>query len=166
MAGQRAEPWAPPDVAGELREMQGAVSGWEQQADRETDPEQAAAYAGLASLVQDREAELDAEQQQRIDWDAAHSAEHEAARRATSELQRRALIEPEPEPEPAASRAELGGVDAEAGTGRNRSLFEAYVSLDHNEPNSYMALDLVERRRPVAEAGLAEPEIDEPEMGL
>ena len=100
MAGQRAEPWAPPDVAGELREMQGAVAHFEQQADREADPELAGSYAGLAALVQDGEAELDAGQQQRIKWDAGHAAGQEAARRASDELARRGFIEPEPEPEP------------------------------------------------------------------
>ena len=165
MAGQRAEQHTPPDVADELREMQGAVSVWERRADRETDPEQAASYAGLASLVQDREAELDAEQQQRIAWDAGHADGQEAARRATGELARRGVIEPEPEPEPAMSRTELGGEPAAAGTGRQRSLAEAYVSLDPYEPQSYMALERAERQRGI-EAGLAAPEIDEPELGL
>ena len=168
MAGQRAEQHAPPDVADELREMQGAVSGWERQADRENDPEQAASYAGLASLVQDREAELDAGQQQRIAWDARHAAGQEAARRAADELARRGIIEPGPglEPEPEVSGAELDSAGTEAGTGRKRSLFEAYLSMDPNEPNSYMALELADQRQRAATASLAQPEIDEPEMGL
>ena len=115
--------------------------------------------------MQDREAELDAEQQQRIAWDAGHADGQEAARRATGELARRGVIEPEPEPEPAMSRTELGGEPAAAGTGRQRSLAEAYVSLDPYEPQSYMALERAERQRGI-EAGLAAPEIDEPELGL
>ena len=113
------------------------------------------------------EAELDAEQQKRIDWDAGHAAAQEAARRAAGELARRGIIEPEPEPEPepAVSRAELGTApQLRPEPGRKRSLFEAYLSLDPSEPNSYIALDEAKRRWPVAEARLAGPEIDEPEL--
>ena len=63
------------------------------------------------------------------------------------------------------SRAELGGETAAAGAGRQRSLFEAYMSLDHNEPNSYMALERAERQRAPG-PGSPRPEIDEPELGL
>ena len=168
MAGQRAEPWAPPDVADKLRKLQGALAHLERREGRETDPERAASYAQRASLVQDGEAELDAEQQQRIAWESGHAAGQEGARRATGELQRRGIIEPEPvpEPEPAVAAAELGGPGAEAGTGRKRSLFEAYVSMDHNEPNSAAALSRAAERRRAAGARLAESEIDEPELGL
>ena len=168
MAAERAEAQAPPDLTDELRKLQGAVTRLEQQEGRETDPDRAAKWAQRASLVQDGEAELDAGQQQRIDWDTKHAAGQEAARRAANELERRGIIEPEtePEPAPAVSAAELGGPGAEAGTGRKRSLFEAYVSMDHNEPNSYIALDRAGQRQRAAGAGLAEPEIDEPEMGL
>ena len=161
MADERAEQWAPPDVGDALRHLQGALAHLEQQAASETDPERAAVHAERASLVQDGEAELDAGQQKRIEWDAEHAAGQQAAHRATGELTRRGVIEPEAEPEPAESHAELGGEPAAAGAGRQRSLFEAYVSLDHNEPNSYMALDLVDQRRRGVEA-----EIDEPELGL
>ena len=148
MAGQRAAAQAPPDVAEELRYLQGALAHLEQQEGRETDPERVASSAERAALIQDGEAELDAEQQQRIEWDTEHAADQEAARHATGELQRRGIIEPgpepEPEPEPAVSRAELGGEAAAAGTGRQRGLGEAYMSLDYNEPYSYMALEWAE----------------------
>jgi len=167
MAGQRAAAQAPPDVAEELRYLQGALAHLEQQEVRETDPERVASSAERAALIQDGEAELDAEQQQRIEWDTEHTADQEAARHATGELQRRGIIEPgpEPEPEPAMSRAELGGESAAAGTGRQRGLGEAYMSLDYNEPYSYMALEWAERQHSGG-AGLAEPEIDEPELDL
>ena len=148
MAGQRAEPRAPPDVGDDLRELQGALAHLERRDGRETDPERAASYAERASLVQDGEAELDAGQQKRIEWDTEHAAGQEAARRATGELARRGVIEPEPEPEPEPRvPRRTGRRAATAGAGRQRSLFEAYVSLDHNEPNSYMALERAERQR-------------------
>ena len=166
MAGQRAEPWAPPDVAEELREMQGAVSAWEQQADRETDPEQAASYAGLASLVQDREAELDAEQQQRIEWDTEHAAGQEAARRAAGELARRGIIEPEqpsrnlrrPAPNWAAAplRPGLGGSAASPRRTCRWTTTSRTPTWRSSGPSVSGG----------TEAGLAEPEIDEPELGL
>jgi hypothetical protein len=64
------------------------------------------------------------------------------------------------------SGAELDGAETETGPGLKPSLFKAYLSLDPREPNSYIALDEAKRRWPVAEARLAGPEIDEPELGL
>ena len=160
MAGQRAEQHAPPDVGDDLRHLQGALAHFEQQADLEPDPERAAVHAERASLVQAGEAELDAEQQQRIDWDTERAGERAAARRADGELARRGVIEPEPRPEPELSRAELGDEPATAGTGRQRSLFEAYLSLDHNEPNSYIALDRAAQHQRNLEAEIDEPELE------
>ena len=158
MADQRAEQHAPPDVGDELRHLQGALALLEQQAEAEPDPERAAVHAERAAIVQDGEAELDAAQQKRIDWDAQHAAEQEAARRADGELARRGVIQPEPEPEPE-PEVDVSPPQADVPT-PSRSLFQAYMSLDHNEPNSYIALDRAAQHHRDIEAQIDEPELE------